>query len=137
MRPLIMLMLASAVAAAIAACNTDPSSSQSFAYRYTPQPDGHDTPAGQCVVCHTLEKNAPLRVAPTLSGIVGAKKARFEWFGYSKALANAGGEWSEEDLNEYLTDPDKFLPGTTKTLVGITDPEERAELIDFLKTLKN
>ncbi len=106
-------------------------------YRYAAQPRGHDGPASGCVVCHSLEKDGPLRVAPTLWGIVGADKARFKWYGYSTALAKAEGKWSEKDLDEYLTDPDKFLPGTKKTLIGIADAGQRTELIDFLKTLRD
>ena len=71
-----------------------------------------------CVVCHSIEAGGPLRVAPSLHGIVGAKKARAEWYGYSPALRQAGGAWTEADLDKYLTAPAKFLPGTTKTIVG-------------------
>ncbi len=106
-------------------------------YRYAVQPQGYDSPASGCVVCHSLEKDGPLRVAPTLWGIVDADKARFDWYGYSTALAQAEGVWTETDLGEYLTDPDKFLPGTTKTLIGIADTEQRTELIDYLKTLRD
>lgn len=106
-------------------------------YRYAVQPEGYDGPASGCVVCHSLEKDGPLRVAPTLWGIVDADKGRFEWYGYSSALAQAQGVWTEQELDEYLTDPDKFLPGTKKTLTGIADAGQRRELIDFLKTLRN
>lgn len=106
-------------------------------YRYAAQPEGHDGPASGCVVCHSLEKDGPLRVAPTLWGIVGADKARFKWYGYSTALAQAEGVWSEQELDDYLADPDKFLPGTKKTLIGIADANERGELIEFLQTLRD
>ncbi len=106
-------------------------------YRYAAQASGYDTPAAQCVVCHSMDKSDALRVAPTLWGIVGADKARFSWYGYSKALADAEGTWTEEDLDKYLKDPDEFLPGTTKTLIGLADDVQRGELIDFLKTLKD
>lgn len=106
-------------------------------YSFAATPAGHDGPAAGCVVCHSLEKNGPLRVAPTLYGIVGAEKARFTWYGYSRALAEAGGKWTEQDLEEYLTDPDKFLPGTKKTLVGLPDADERGKLIAYLKDLKD
>lgn len=124
----------------LAHCGADaesPSLRYEGGYRYAADPGGADTPARGCVVCHSLEADGPLRVAPTLWGIVGAQKARFGWYGYSKALATAGGEWTEEHLHEYLTDPDKFLPGTKKTLIGITDEKQRSELIEFLKTLRN
>ncbi len=76
-------------------------------------------------------------MAPNLWGIVGNKKARFAWYGYSQALATADGNWTEEELDAYLSDPDDYLPGTSKTLIGISDAEERAKLIDYLKTLKD
>lgn len=98
---------------------------------------GLDGPLGRCVVCHNIEKNGAPRVAPDLWGIVGAHKARAEWFAYSHALKQAKGSWTEKDLDEYLTKPSKFLPGTAKTLVGIPDKKERADIIAELKKLKD
>lgn len=105
--------------------------------RYAAKPVGLDGPAGQCVVCHSVEKGGPMRVAPNLWSIVGAPKARERGYGYSTALASAGGVWTQQDLNDYLAAPDKFLPGTKKTIIGLPKPKERAELITFLATLKD
>jgi len=105
--------------------------------RYAVKPVGLDGPAGQCVVCHSVEKGGPMRVAPNLWSIVGAPKAREKGYGYSTALASAGGVWTQQDLNDYLAAPDKFLPGTKKTIIGLPKPKERAELITFLATLKD
>jgi cytochrome c2 len=104
-------------------------------YRYAAEPVGRGGVADECVVCHSIEENGPLRSAPPLWGVVGSEKARFSWFGYSLALAQAEGVWTEADLDEYLTDPDAFLAGTTKTLIGLPDEQERADLIAFLATL--
>jgi len=101
-------------------------------YRYAAEPVGRGGPADGCLVCHSVEKNGPLRSAPPLWGIVGADKARFEWYGYSRALAQADGIWTEAELDEYLADPDAFLPGTAKTLIGIPDEQERADVIAYL-----
>jgi cytochrome c len=99
------------------------------------QPWGYDTPAERCVVCHSLEQGGPFRVAPNLWGIVGAEKARDrEWFSYSPALIRMGGTWTAEDLDAYLKDASAFMPGSTKS-IRVPDPEERAEIIDFLRTL--
>jgi cytochrome c len=106
-------------------------------FRYAAKPAGWDSPAGQCVVCHSLEKNTPWRVAPSLWGIVGAPKAGAKGYGYSLALAEADGAWTERELDEYLADPGGFLPGTTKVLSGLSDPQERARIIEFLATLKD
>ena len=84
------------------------------------------------MVCHSVVRGGTLRSAPPLWGIVGADKARFEWYGYSKALAEAGGTWTEAELDAYLTDPDAFLPGTSKTLIGIPDAQQRAQVIAYL-----
>jgi len=105
--------------------------------RYAAKPVGWDGPAGKCVVCHSLEKSGAARVAPTLWGIVGAPKGGAKGYGYSLALAKAGGKWTDRDLDEYLTSPSRFLPGTSKTIVGLPNSKERAKIIAFLGTLKD
>jgi len=129
------------LAALLTGCDREPANQVAVirdgGYRFPAEPAGLDSPAAGCVVCHSVERNGPLRVAPNLWGIVGDKKARFDWYGYSPALANAEGDWTEEDLDAYLTDPDRYLPGTSKTLIGIADPDERAELIAYLATLQD
>lgn len=101
------------------------------------QPWGYGTPAERCVVCHSLENGGPFRVAPNLWGIVGAEKGRdADWYAYSPALIRMGGTWTEEDLDAFLEDAAAFMPGSTKS-IRVADPEERAEIIDFLKTLED
>ena len=105
--------------------------------RYRPEPVVRGTTAETCVVCHSVELNGSFRYAPNLYGIVGAEKARErEWYGYSAALLKKGGVWSEEDLDQYLADANKFAPGTTKT-IRIQDPEERRQIIEFLRSPKS
>ncbi len=104
--------------------------------RYAAKPAGWDGPAGSCVVCHDLAKGASWRVAPNLWGIVDAPKANAKGYGYSLALAQAGGTWTAKELDEYLTNPNRFLPGTNKT-ISVADPEERARIIKFLGALKD
>jgi len=58
--------------------------------QYAAKPAGSDGPAGQCVVCHSIEKGAPWRVAPTLWGIVGAPKAGAKGYGYSPGARHGG-----------------------------------------------
>ena len=105
--------------------------------RYPAQPVGWNGPAKQCVVCHSLEKNGLARVAPNLWGIIGAPKAGTKGYGYSQALAKAGGVWTQQELDDYLAKPDRFLPGTSKTITGLSDAKERTEIIDYLTKLKD
>lgn len=105
------------------------------AYRYAEKPWGLDSPAGRCVVCHSLEKNGEFRVAPNLWDIVGADKARKRKnYSYSVALLNKGGVWTEAELDQFLADANKYLPGSTKS-IKVKDAEERKQIIEFLKTL--
>lgn len=104
-------------------------------YLFMKTAEGRDGPLGGCVVCHGIKKSDPVRTAPGLHGIVGAPKARAQWFGYSTALATAGGTWTVEELDKYLTKPSVHLPGTKKTLVGIPDAEARKEIIQELSRL--
>ncbi len=105
-------------------------------YQYASKPMGWNGPAGQCVVCHNLEKGDSYRVGPNLWGIVGAPKGGSKGFGYSHALATAGGVWTEQDLDRYLSNPTQFLPGTSKTISGLNS-QERTKIIAFLAKLKD
>jgi len=102
-------------------------------YAYKAAPVGADGPLKDCVVCHSIESGGPMRAAPPLHGIVGAPKARYAWYAYSDALRKAGGTWTEADLDKFLTSPSKFLPGTTKTILGYPDAKKRADIIAALK----
>jgi len=125
--PALLAVFVGAVAQPAAAADATP--------RYIPPPWGVDTAAGECVVCHSLEADGPFRVAPNLYGIVGAEKARARaWFAYSPALLTKGGTWTEADLDQFLADAGKFAPGSTKS-IRVSDPQQRREIIDFLKTL--
>jgi cytochrome c len=105
-------------------------------YAYKARPAGLDGPLARCVVCHSVEPGGALRVAPTIYGIVGARKARESWYGYSEALKAAGGTWSAEDLDKFLASPSAYLPGTRMSIIGIPDAKQRADIIAALKAAR-
>lgn len=106
-----------------------------LADNFPPEPWGYDTPAADCVVCHSLEKGGPFRAAPNLWGIVGAEKARDRaWFAYSPALVRVEGTWTTEELDRFLEDASAFAPGSTKS-IRISDAEKREQIIAFLAGL--
>jgi cytochrome c len=94
---------------------------------------------GRCKVCHTPNQGGPNRVGPNLWGIVGKGIAENETFKYSPAYQAQKGkvEWDEATLFEYLKKPNTFIKGTRMAFPGLPKPQDRADLIAYLKTLKD
>ena len=87
-----------------------------------------------CAACHTLEPGAH-RTGPSLAGVFERKAGTAEGFHrYSDALRSAGLVWREDALNEFLADPQAFLPGNRMTFPGIPDAQARADVIAYLQT---
>lgn len=105
-------------------------------FRFAAAPVRTGGPADACLPCHSLDRDGPLRVAPSLWGVVDAPKARFAWYGYSPALRAKGGSWTAEELDRYLADPPRYAPGTRKTITGLP-PEERRKVIAALQKLRD
>ena len=93
--------------------------------------------ARKCALCHTFKKGGPHKIGPNLWDIVGADKARWENFSYSAALASVGGSWGYEELNSFVAKPKAYIPGTKMTFNGLKKPEDRADLIAYLRTLSD
>lgn len=70
---------------------------------------------------------------PNLGGIFGRTSGQAEGFSYSAANKAKGVTWNEETLYEYLLAPKKYIPGTKMVFAGLKKPEERADLIAYLK----
>lgn len=86
-----------------------------------------------CLACHIA--GGP---GPGLEGVIGRKAGAVEGFVYSEALAKAnenGLIWTDENLSKFLTDPQAYLPENKMAFGAVTDPQERADLIAYLKTL--
>jgi len=104
-------------------------------------PIAHAQDAGEaifkryCQVCHTVEAGKN-KIGPSLAGIVGRKAGSAPGYSYSDANKNSGVTWDEANLDTYLTDPRKFVPGTKMLFVGIKNPDDRKALIAYLKEQK-
>jgi cytochrome c len=89
---------------------------------------------GKCKSCHKLDDGAN-GVGPHLYKVINRDIGSIEGFKYSKALLALEGAWSVEELNKYLTKPTDYAPGTAMSFAGLKKDKDRADLIEYLKTL--
>jgi cytochrome c len=95
----------------------------------------------KCVSCHTVEKGGANKTGPNLWEIVNRPIATHEGFGYSNAMKefSQGGtvNWDYEHLNKFLASPKGYIKGTAMGFAGVKKPDERANLIAYLRTLSD
>ena len=90
----------------------------------------------KCRACHDVGPEAKNKVGPSLNDIIGRKAGTIEGFAYSEANKSAGGKglvWTEDVLFKYLENPLVFMPGTKMAFAGLKDPQDRKDVIAFLK----
>jgi serine/threonine protein kinase/cytochrome c2 len=90
--------------------------------------------AQQCAQCHDWTSTGLNRVGPSLYRIAGAPLASRPDFSYSPALQRKGGRWDDNMFNRYLTNPQAAVPGTSMAFAGLSNPQDVADLIAFMKS---
>lgn len=88
-----------------------------------------------CSACHNFQEGAGAKVGPDLWNVVDRPKGKAEGFDYSAAMKAKGGDWTYADLDEFLTKPSAYVQGTKMGYPGQDDPEKRADIIAYLRTL--
>ena len=89
-----------------------------------------------CTRCHKLEKGKNY-YSPSLWNAVGRPRGSVSDFAYSQAFSTLDGDWTFDALNEFLARPTEVIPGNKMNVRGMVDPQKRANLIAFLRTLSD
>lgn len=87
----------------------------------------------RCLACHAIDRD---RTGPRHAKLFGRVAGSIPGFPYSSAMRRAGQAglvWNEETLDKFIESPTTFIPGTRMGYAGIKDPQERADLIAYLK----
>jgi cytochrome c len=86
----------------------------------------------KCAACHTVNQGGANGLGPNLFGIMGQPLAARAGFAYSDALRGKGGNWDWDQMSQWIQSPRQFAPGTKMTFAGISDPQDRANLLAYL-----
>ena len=87
----------------------------------------------KCQSCHNVEQGGPNGVGPNLHGVRGKPIAsNAPGFNYSSALKDKGGEWTWENMSDWLAAPRNFASGTSMSFAGLGSIEDRANVMAYL-----
>jgi cytochrome c len=92
--------------------------------------------AKKCVSCHSFTKDMKNGTGPALFGSAGRAKGSVAGFKYSAGMTGKGGAWDDEALDAFLANPKAYVAGTSMGFAGVPRPDERANIIAYIKSLK-
>lgn len=96
----------------------------------------------RCASCHEIGPAARHKTGPALNGLLGREIGLNDGFETSIPMVYVGmlGEvWTADRLDSYLERPDSFMTdelpmsrSSTSPFIGMSDPQQRADIIAYL-----
>ncbi len=90
----------------------------------------------KCQSCHTFTKGGADMTGPNNWGVIGRKPGSKPGFAYSTGMQDLGKTvpaWDYDHLYMFLKNPQAYVSGTKMTFVGLKNPEDRINLIAWLR----
>ena len=85
-----------------------------------------------CKACHTIAKGGKHGVGPALNGVGKRKAGTAPGFKYSPAMKAYNKPWTAAQLNAFLADPRKTVPGNHMIYPGMKDAAKRAAMVAWI-----
>jgi cytochrome c len=86
----------------------------------------------QCRSCHTIAAGGRNLVGPSLHGVVGRRAGSLQGFTYSQPMQHADFTWDPEHLDQWLANPQTYMPGTRMSFAGVRDDTQRRDVIAYV-----
>jgi cytochrome c len=95
------------------------------------------TITSKCASCHQFDPAGTNNIGPGLFGVVGRAPGSHPAYAYDSAMqdfAKTHTAWTYDLLYQFLKNPQGFMPGTKMTFVGLKDPQDRINVIAYLRS---
>ncbi|AHD08449.1 c-type cytochrome [Phaeobacter gallaeciensis] len=97
-------------------------------------PNGERQFMRKCSICHALGPGESRKAGPSLYGVFGRPAGTLAGYRYSEVLDGSDIIWREATIDALFDlGPDHYIPGSKMPMQRITDPQDRFDLIAFLK----
>ncbi|NRB00123.1 MAG: c-type cytochrome [Rhodobacteraceae bacterium] len=88
----------------------------------------------KCAICHSLTSSSERRAGPTLKGLFGRPAGTVPDYTYSETLDGSDIVWGDATIDALFDlGPDHYIPGTKMPMQRIVAPQDRRDLIAFLR----
>ena len=102
----------------------------------TADPAAGEAKTAACKSCHSFDPAGTNGIGPGLYGVVGRKPGSHPGFAYSPAMIAFSAKqpiWDFDHIYEFIAGPQKYLPGTKMTFIGLKDPQQVEDVVAYLK----
>jgi len=87
----------------------------------------------KCAACHSINEGGATLLGPNLHGIINRYSGEIEGFPYSPAMMAYQKKWTEKELDKFLQDPMKVVPGTMMAFGGLRKERDRQAVLCYLR----